>query len=415
MTEKRIENRLLTNHISKITILGAGVSGITTGIVLQLLGYQTGIIAKDRADNPRKPDDPAFASLYPSASIIPHSVFGDKILSYIRDSQRLFHLLHHRRVDGLTINRHYEVFEYEQNDPAYASCVDHFHRIPDHWRSVPLIPHHSSTDQLYGWSFNCLFADWPIYLPRLFHWYKQLGGSITIRRLHREELDKIRSPLINCTGLAGQQSLFGDPDRKSSRIMKGHLIKIMGTPDLQNRQGQTISYNYNPRADLYSDEKGNSQDLYCYPRSDGWILGGSRLKGTIDKMGNWQGNTTEADTTNINGIPVPTPILEMNRDILATTFGVSLANYADRTAYVGYRFICKRQGGLRLEKGTETDGMLIHNYGHGGAGVTLSWGCAIEVARLLQTEGISNNQPGFSHPLFDDLQKSLLTLIEKRS
>ncbi|RQX58592.1 amino acid oxidase, partial [Micromonospora chalcea] len=28
------------------------------------------------------------------------------------------------------------------------------------------------------------------------------------------------------------------------------------------------------------------------------------------------------------------------------------------------------------------DGRLVHAYGHGGAGVTLSWGCAAEVADL---------------------------------
>jgi hypothetical protein len=31
---------------------------------------------------------------------------------------------------------------------------------------------------------------------------------------------------------------------------------------------------------------------------------------------------------------------------------------------------------LRLEAETRDGGLVIHNYGHGGAGVTLSWGCA---------------------------------------
>jgi D-amino-acid oxidase len=41
-----------------------------------------------------------------------------------------------------------------------------------------------------------------------------------------------------------------------------------------------------------------------------------------------------------------------------------------------------RQGGVRLERQPGT--RLIHNYGHGGSGVTLSWGCALEVADLVE-------------------------------
>jgi D-amino-acid oxidase len=39
---------------------------------------------------------------------------------------------------------------------------------------------------------------------------------------------------------------------------------------------------------------------------------------------------------------------------------------------------------VRLERGTLADGRpVVHDYGHGGSGFTLSWGCAEEVARLV--------------------------------
>jgi len=42
-----------------------------------------------------------------------------------------------------------------------------------------------------------------------------------------------------------------------------------------------------------------------------------------------------------------------------------------------------RKSGVRLERDQLRDGRtVIHNYGHGGAGFTLSWGCAREVLDL---------------------------------
>jgi D-amino-acid oxidase len=42
-----------------------------------------------------------------------------------------------------------------------------------------------------------------------------------------------------------------------------------------------------------------------------------------------------------------------------------------------------RKSGVRLERDQLVDGRtVIHNYGHGGSGFTLSWGCAREVLNL---------------------------------
>jgi D-amino-acid oxidase len=46
-----------------------------------------------------------------------------------------------------------------------------------------------------------------------------------------------------------------------------------------------------------------------------------------------------------------------------------------------------RHGGPRLDAVTVGRGRIIHAYGHGGAGMTLSWGCADDVARLCAESG----------------------------
>jgi len=47
-----------------------------------------------------------------------------------------------------------------------------------------------------------------------------------------------------------------------------------------------------------------------------------------------------------------------------------------------------RKSGVRVQRAQLRDGRtVVHNYGHGGAGFTLSWGCAAEVLQLGTVSG----------------------------
>ena len=47
----------------------------------------------------------------------------------------------------------------------------------------------------------------------------------------------------------------------------------------------------------------------------------------------------------------------------------------------------KRDGSYRLEPEKNDGRLIVHNYGHAGAGITMSWGCAHEVAQIIADSG----------------------------
>jgi D-amino-acid oxidase len=52
----------------------------------------------------------------------------------------------------------------------------------------------------------------------------------------------------------------------------------------------------------------------------------------------------------------------------------------------------KRDVTYRLEPETHGDRFIVHNYGHAGAGITMSWGCAREVVDLVAAHNPAANQ-----------------------
>lgn len=374
-------------NAEKIIIIGSGVSGLTTALALQLLGYETCIYTdKDIEKINDRNAHPEFASLFPSASVIPHSIYSDELQELFRTSQSFFYELQQHSFPGVSTRRHFEIYEFEPEYPEYRKWMHNFEPVKDLPRRE--VPRRFPSQEPSGWAFDCVFADWPLYFPAMRSCYMQSGGSIINRRLIREDLSSLSADtVVNCSG-AGSSTLFDDP-HDQCLVLRGHMIHKQGAPLITGLHNNKISYNYTPQASTYAEMSGRASDVYCYPRSDGWILGGSRQEGSL-ASGKWKAvKDNNVPSYRIDGHAVPRPIIDLNDEILSTTFGHSLNRSDELSALIGYRYIRNKRNGLRLDHETICDKTFYHNYGHGGAGVTLSWGCSLNIASNISSQSVA--------------------------
>lgn len=379
-------------------ILGAGFSGLTTGVVLNLLGHCTTIYAARTAATADAGHHPSFASLYPAASVIPHLVQVDDLADHMRLTHAAFGLLREAGGFGVRQQPHFEVGEAPRPVPDYAPMMPDFQPLPDDGAGHPDAPQRAKAKALYGWGFNVFFAETPVYRPRLYELYRTTGGTIVERRLTRDELGNLTEDVIvNAAGL-GALDLFDDPAPTS--VIRGCLVHV-APPDAL---AQPISYNYTPGPAVYQNAQGDAVDVYLYPRADAWILGGSRRLGTWSE-GTWTGDPLGGPTVDIGGQTVPEPVLSVNRELIYDLTGADIANQPMGATF-GYRFARDLDGeGVRLEVAEKQGRPVAHNYGHGGAGVTLSWSCAITVARRLRAHGLLDDASPAPHAPAADLQR----------
>lgn len=379
-----------------IIIIGAGATGLTTAILLQSQGFNTTVISKNDPETLFKPD---FVSSVPSASVIPHAVYGNSLPGIFKNSQALFRELHSKNFPGATIHTHYELFEKQTELPWYRNLMDDFEEIELNEPKDDVV-HLNPFKEIFGWRFSCFFMDRPVYFRALTKKYLDSGGIIDMQELTGEEISKLASDLvINCSG-QGSIDLFGDAKKRLSR---GHLLHIPGAPMILEQQKNPLSYNYTPAS--YKSSEGAQQDVYFYPRTDGWVLGGSRQEGFFDKDDNWQGDSSRNPVSYNGKYSVPKEIYEINRELILNTFDLDLADLADPRPVYSYRFIRSKEEGLRIETENIENKHIIHCIGVGGAGVTLSWGCAFEVLTLLN-ESAGKEAPSLEK-IFEELPEFL--------
>ena len=186
-----------------------------------------------------------------------------------------------------------------------------------------------------AWTFEAPVVEMPVYLTWLASRVDELGGTIT--RLNLSALPVGPDVVVNCAGI-GARLLAADPSVGPVRGQVVHLSQV----GLER---------------WYLD---SSADLtYVVPRAHDIVVGGTAQEG------DWSRTPSPDDAE---------AILERARRLVPELAGAAVLRHR-----VGLR-------PARPQVRVESVGDVVHCYGHGGAGVTLSWGTADEVVALVSAD-----------------------------
>jgi D-amino-acid oxidase len=186
-----------------------------------------------------------------------------------------------------------------------------------------------------GLRFAAPAVDMSIHLPWLVSRLRALGGAVERRAVASfDELDA--DAVVNCAGL-GARELAGDA---SLTAVRGQVVRVRA-PDVD---------------EWLLDQSDPQRLVYVVPRERDVVLGGTAQEGTEDLE--------------------PDPATSAAIRARCAALVPALRDAPVVAVAVGLRPV---RPAVRLE----AEGRVVHCYGHGGAGVTLAWGCAGEVAALL--------------------------------
>lgn len=312
---------------SEVIIVGCGVSGLTSGIRLLENQFPVTIVAREL---------PPYTTSNVAAAIwYPYQAFPlDRVLKWGSASVEEFYRLMENSESGVYPTMLMEVYENTVPDPWWKDIVRQFRRpseteLPDGYHD--------------GYFVEVPLIETPIYMQYLLTKFKQLGGKIKQKNvLGISELFEKSHLIVNCAGL-GAKELVKD----------GKLFPI---------RGQIVRVKASGLKHSIADEVGTLSLSYIIPRSNDCVLGGTAEENNWDLQ-------IDTETTNeiIRKCKLLNPALD-NIEILETLVGLRPGREEIR---------------LEIEQ-TSEQAAIIHNYGHGGAGFTLSWGCADEVVELAE-------------------------------
>ena len=306
----------------RCTVVGAGVSGLSCAVRLLEAGHEVEVIS-DRF-SPDTVSDIAAAIWYPFLTAPADRADGWGIATYAE----LERLSEHEPQSGVRMRDGREYLRQAVDPPEWSEDIAAFRILDD--SEIP-------EGYVFGWQFRAPVIEMQLYMPWLRSRVEALGGSFV--QSFVEDLNEVSGEVVvNCVGL-GARELCGDEEVRPAR---GQVIFIDQDPGIGHfdQQPETLTY--------------------TIPRSDVTVLGGTAQ---VDDWG--MDIRAEDDDLILSKVEALWPELDRSRIIGGA---------------VGLR---PSRSEVRLEVEYIGERRVVHNYGHGGAGVTLSWGCAEEVANLV--------------------------------
>ncbi len=312
-----------------VLVIGAGVIGLSTAVTLAETGYPVVV----RTAEPSEATTSAVAgALWGPWLAEPRN----RVLRWAAHTLTTLSNLAAHRGTGVRLASGIDVSDVPHDPPDWA------HLLPDR---RPCTPDELPAGYAYGSHCTVPLVDMPAYLAYLTHRLTAAGGAIQLKPVASLEDVAGSSPLIvNCAGL-GAHALV--PDNQVQPV-RGHHV-IVSNPGL---------------TDFIEADTGDSPNLIAiYPHPGHVILGGTAEPGKWDR---------DPDPDTGHAIFERCARLEPR-----------LANSQVIDHLVGLR---PTRPYIRVDLQQHPSGATIaHNYGHGGAGVSLSWGCAAEITDLFST------------------------------
>lgn len=308
-----------------VLVVGCGVIGLTSALELQRAGFAVTIAA--RALPPETVSNIAAAFWYPYA-VAP----AGRCAAWARESLEVFRRQSADLASGVILRRGIELYPPGCGAPSVVRSLPNARMA----RADELRAGYAS-----GLVFEAPVIETGIYLPWLIEQFRAGGGGIEVTEFESLAACFALAPIVvNCSGL-GSRELVDDP---SVHAIRGQILRVArGTLE-----------------EFVLDHRVDGGSTYIIPRSKDCVLGG----------------TLEAHREDL------TVDLGQSEDILrrCSALRPELAGARVLETLVGLR---PGRPLVRLEEESDPRGLLVHNYGHGGAGVTLSWGCAREVRRRI--------------------------------